>query len=259
MKKYVVITGASSGIGKSTAKLFAQKGKNLILIAKRKKLLEDVKKEILLENSGIDVVIKDFDLTDIEKIPEFYSGFDDYEIELWINNAGVGLYQNVKDHSVDKIENLLKLNIEALTLLSILYVKNYHNTKGSQLINISSAGGYTIVPTATVYCATKFYVSAFTEGLARELIKNNSKLRAKVLAPAATKTEFGKVANNVTEYDYDKIFGTYNTSEEVANFLYQLYESDFTVGIVNREDFSFKLTNPVFSHSYDSKKNQKRD
>ena len=70
-------------------------------------------------------------------------------------------------------------------------------------INISSSGGYTIVPTAITYCATKFYVSTFTEGLAWELIESGATMRAKVLAPAATQTEFGKKANNVEQYDYD--------------------------------------------------------
>lgn len=255
-KKYVTITGASSGIGKAAAKLFAKKGKNLILIARRKNLMENLKNEILSDYPDIDIVIKDFDLTDTEKIQDLYSSLKEYNIEILINNAGFGLYQNVNEHNIEKIRNMLKLNIEALTLLSILYVKDYHNVEGSQLINISSAGGYTIVPSATVYCATKFYVSSFTEGLARELIKNNSKLKAKVLAPAATKTEFGNIANDVTDYDYDKVFGTYHTSEEIADFLYQLSESDFTVGIVDREIFTFSLSSPVFSHSYNSNKNQ---
>ena len=76
----------------------------------------------------------------------------------------------------------------------------------TQLINLSSCGGYTIVPTAVTYCATKFYVSTFTEGVAWELIESGAKMRAKVLAPAATQTEFGKKANNVDTYDYDKAF-----------------------------------------------------
>ena len=82
---------------------------------------------------------------------------------------------------------MLHLNVEALTLLSSLYVQDYHNKKGSQLINISSAGGYTIVPNGIVYCATKFYVNAFTEGLALELKQNNAQLKAKVLAPLQPK------------------------------------------------------------------------
>ncbi|BBB90675.1 short chain dehydrogenase [Methylomusa anaerophila] len=91
------------------------------------------------------------------------------------------------------------------------------------LINISSRGGYVIVPNVITYCAAKFYVSAFTEGLAHGLKAERAELKAKVLAPAATQTEFGKVANDVPEYDYDKSFGHYHTSTEMADFLMALY------------------------------------
>ena len=91
------------------------------------------------------------------------------------------MYGDVKEQPLNKISDMLHLNVEALTLLSSLYVQDYHNEEGSQLINISSTGGYTIVPNVIVYCATKFYVNAFTEGLALELKQNNAQLKAKVL------------------------------------------------------------------------------
>ncbi|GCF92117.1 hypothetical protein NRIC_00080 [Enterococcus florum] len=71
-------------------------------------------------------------------------------------------------------------------------------------------------------------------------------MRAKLLAPAATKTEFGQIAANTDTYDYDQAFGTYHTSEEMAQFLLQLYDSSYTVDWVNRETFTFELSNPRF-------------
>ena len=101
-------------------------------------------------------------------------------------------------------------------------------------------------------------MSAFTEGLAHELkAAGGAKLRAKVLAPAATKTEFGRVANDVAAYDYDKSFGKYHTSEQMADFLLKLYDSDKTVGIVNYETFDFDLRDTIFSYAGDSTYNQK--
>ena len=167
--KYTVITGASSGIGRAVALKFAERNKNLVLITRRKNLLEDLKSEILKKNPNLDIIVIDFDLTDVGKIPELYSKLNNYHIETLINNAGFGMYGDVKEQPLNKISDMLHLNVEALTLLSSLYVQDYHNEKGSQLINISSAGGYTIVPNGIVYCATKFYVNAFTEGLALEL------------------------------------------------------------------------------------------
>ena len=141
--KYTVITGASSGIGRAVALKFAKRNKNLILIARRKNLLEDLKSEILEKNPDLDIIVIDFDLTDVGKIPKLYSKLNNYHIETLINNAGFGVYSDVKDESLDKITDMIRLNVEALTLLSSMYIQDYYNEKGSQLINVSSAGGYT--------------------------------------------------------------------------------------------------------------------
>ncbi len=135
-------------------------------------------------------------------------------------------------------------------------MQDYQHTEGAQLINISSAGGYTIVPSAVTYCATKFFVSAYTEGLARELILSGAKLRAKVLAPAATQTEFGQVANNTDSYDYDRAFTRYHTSEEMAEFALALYDADSITGMIDRDDFRFQLADTRFPHAENSRSNQ---
>ena len=256
--KYTVITGASSGIGRAVALKFAELNKNLILIARRKNLIEDLKNEILKKNPNLDIIVIDFDLTDVGKIPELYSKLNNYHIETLINNAGFGMYGDIKEQSLNKISDMLHLNVEALTLLSSLYVQDCHNEKGSQLINISSAGGYTIVPNAIIYCATKFYVNAFTGGLALELKqKNNAQLKAKILAPAATKTNFGNVATGKINFDYDKSYPNYHTSEEMADFLIQLYENDKTVSYISRETFEFDLSDGFFQNAFSSKNNVK--
>ena len=256
--KYTVITGASSGIGYETAKAFAGRGKNLVIAARRRDNLEMLKKEILEEHPDVDVVIRSTDLSVLENAYQFYEGLKDYGIETWVNNAGFGNYDSVADQDLGKIGAMLHLNIEALTILSSLFVRDYKDVEGTQLINVSSAGGYTIVPTAVTYCAAKFYVSTFTEGLAWELKKTGAKMKAKVLAPAATKTEFGMVANSVSEYDYDKSFGIYHTSKQMAGFLLELYDSEKVVGLVDRESFSFRLADPLFSYAGNSAHNQQR-
>ncbi|MBO7746716.1 SDR family NAD(P)-dependent oxidoreductase [Paenibacillus sp. MWE-103] len=255
--RYTVITGASSGIGYATAKAFAKRKKNIILVARRQSNLNELKRGILQENPDLDIVIKAVDISVNQNAHQLYRELNPYQIETWINNAGFGSYDSVYGQDLEKIEALLRLNVEALTIFSSLYVRDYRDVDGTQLINISSAGGYTIVPTAVIYCATKFFVSAFTEGLAHELKAANAKLQAKVLAPAATKTEFGKVANNTSEYDYDKNFSAYHTGDEIANFLLKLYDSNMTVGRVDREAFEYKLSEPLFDYAGNSKNNQK--
>ena len=143
---------------------------------------------------------------------------------------------------------MLHLNIEALTILSSLYVRDYKDCEGAQLINVSSRGGYMMVHDAVTYCASKFYVSSFTEDLALELREIHNLLRAKVLAPAATKTEFGQIATDSDKYDYDEAFSKYHTSEEMAQFLIKLYQSNQTVGLVDVKTFEFHLSEQLFNH-----------
>ena len=257
-KKYTVITGASSGIGRETAMAFAGRGKNLIVIARRKERLHDLQSEVSKVDPTVEVVTRICDLSILQNAYRLYEDLAAYPIETWINNAGVGSYGSVATQKMDKLESLLRLNVEAVSVLSCLYARDYKDVQGAQLINISSRGGYVIVPNAVAYCATKFFVSAFTEGLAHELKAAGAKLQAKVLAPAATETEFGRIANNVSEYDYDKRFEKYHTSKQMAAFLLRLYDSHYTVGTVDRETFAFRLEDGLFAYAGSSGRNQKQ-
>lgn len=255
-KKFVAITGASSGIGYEAAKAFAKKGKNLIVVARSSDKLERLKKEILTIDSSLKVIIKVSDLSQKDNVFAVYDSVKGYDIELWINNAGFGDYSPLNVMDMDKLETMLGLNVEAVALFSTLYTRDFMDTEGAQLINISSVGGYTLVPNAVMYCATKYFVSAFTEGLSHELEREGAKMKAKVLAPAATKTNFGNIANDIQDYDYDKAFGTYHTCEQTVDFLLRLYESDQPVGLVNRDTFEFNLHDYQFSYAGKSKHNQ---
>lgn len=256
-KHYTVITGASAGIGAAAARAFAARGHSLILAARRTDRLEALRTELCAAHPDIDIIVKTVDLSAAENVLRFYEEVHTLPLRTWINNAGFGDYGQVAAQDLDKIRPMLHLNIEALTILSMLFVRDFADVEGTQLINISSVGGYLIVPNVVTYCATKFYVSAFTEGLAQELHANGAKLCAKILAPAATQTEFGAVANNNPAYDYNKAFGTYHTSAEMANFLLKLYDSDQTLGIVDRETLTFRLTTPQYPYAGNSARNQK--
>ena len=151
---YTVITGASSGIGYETAKAFASCGKNVIIIARRKEKLAKLKKEILEKYPSVKVIVKATDLTKSKNVYQLYDELKSYQLETWVNNAGFGNYGSVAEQSLEKVESMIHLNIEALTLFSTLFVHDYKDIEGTQLINVSSCGGYTIVPTAVTYCAT---------------------------------------------------------------------------------------------------------
>lgn len=187
----------------------------------------------------------------------FIKNLRPYPLRVWINNAGLGDYHSVSEQDLAKLQQMLHLNVEALAILSTLFVKDYKDISGTQLINVSSCGGYTIVPNAVTYCATKYFVSAFTEGLAAELKAASLPMSAKVFAPAATQTAFGQIANDVSAYDYNQAFSTYHSAKQAAEFLLALYDSDQTVGFVDRETFAFHLSGPRFAYAGCSQHNQK--
>lgn len=254
MKQYVLITGASAGIGEASAKKFASEGKNLILVARREEKLNEIKKSIQAEYPNVDIVVKPCDLSNIAGLPDFYKSLSDYSIQTWINNAGFGMIEKAENYDINRVISMITLNVEATTVLSLLYLKDHADTEGAQLINISSGAGYILAPLATAYCSTKFYVSAFSEGLAHEMKMLGHKLRVKILAPASTKTDFAKTAmqdDSVTYGGDDPYFGKYNTAEEMADFLYQLYTSDKVLGFVDINKFTLSLKDPQFQNLYD--------
>ncbi|GLJ04574.1 oxidoreductase [Bacillus pumilus] len=251
---YTVITGASSGIGYEAALAFAARGENLILAARRLNKLQELKKKIHDQSPDIKVVIQSVDLTNIEQVYSFYESLSDYELDTFINNAGFGHFGSIGEQDLSKIGDMLHLNIEALTILSTLFVRDYEQVEGAQLINISSRAGYTVVGNAVTYSATKFYVSAFTEGLALELKEKGAKLQAKVLAPSATESEFAKRSLDVDEFEYEGNFKKYHTSKEMAACMLELYDSEKTVGIVDGKTFEFELKDLIFSHAGSMKK-----
>ncbi|WP_033541541.1 SDR family NAD(P)-dependent oxidoreductase [Planococcus sp. CAU13] len=247
--KYTVITGSSSGIGYETALAFASRDKNVILVARRVAQLDELKKNIHNLNADVDVVIKPADLSDSEQVYDLYESLKEYEIETWINNAGFGNSAPVTEQPVKKIEKMLRVNVEALTTLSTLYARDYSSKEGTQLINVSSDLGYRIVPNAVSYAATKFYVSAFTEGLAQELRDQDSPMKVKILAPAMTETEFVKTARELDEFSYSDNVQQYHTAKEMAQFMLNLYDSEKTIGKVNSESYEFELMDPIFPYT----------
>jgi short-subunit dehydrogenase len=243
--KHTVITGASSGIGYETALAFAARGKNLIIVARRLEKLEELQSAILNSNPNLDIVIRTSDLSDTKQAYTLYDDLKEYQIESWINNAGLGEASFVADQNLDKVETMLRVNIESLTILSTLYARDYADVEGTQLINVSSALGYAIAVGSVAYSASKYYVSAFTEGLAKELELKGAKLKAKVLAPAITETEFVKKSIDAEDFDYKANMPKYHTAKQMAGFMVELYDSNEVVGIVD-QNYDFNLRGQIY-------------
>lgn len=246
--KYTVITGASSGIGRAAAIAFAKRGSHLIVTARREKMLSKLKKELEDICPEIDVVIKPCDLSDTAQVYAFYDAIRHYDLQTLINCAGFGVSGYVWEEEIKTVEGMLRVNAEALAILSSLFARDHLMTEGAQIINISSIGGYFVAEQGVIYTSTKFFVNAFTEGLAQELISRKAKLRAKVIAPAETETEFKLHYLSIDEFDYKTNIPKYHTAEQMADFILQLYDSEYIVGRVNRDTYEFELRGPVYPY-----------
>ncbi len=105
-----------------------------------------------------------------------------------------------------------------------------------------------MVSNFVTYCSTKFYVSAFTEGLAEELKAKGKLMKVKILAPSVTETEFASHALDVENYDIRENFSNVRSASEVAEFMIELYDSEEMVGIVDGKTNHFELKGAIFPH-----------
>lgn len=186
---YALITGASSGIGKALSYLYANKGYNLIIVARREDSLNEIKKEL---SNKVEVIVKSFDLSILDNCYKLFDEVKELDIDIFINNAGygnVGMYFNT---NLDVELNMVKLNIDALQVLTKLFIKNYD--KGT-VVNVGSMAGQLPTPRLAVYAGTKAFVNSFSRAINYELKRNNKNVRVLTVAPGPVKTEFSKVAN----------------------------------------------------------------
>lgn len=189
MKEYILITGASSGIGSEMAKQLAAKNYHLILVARSQEKLENLQKE--LENQfGIDVVFFLFDLSEPNSSQDLFNEVKEhnYVVSGLINNAGFGDYGNFVEMSLKKDEEMIAVNITALVGLTKLFgAEMVKNGKG-KIMNVASLLSFLPFPYYSVYSATKSFVLAFTETVSSEWQGTGVTLTA--LCPGTIETPF---------------------------------------------------------------------
>lgn len=244
VKKRVLITGASSGAGRAIAVKFASEGYDIIAAARRKEKLEILKSE-LKSKYNTEVVCIPTDLENTEDVYELYNKANEIGIDILVNNAGLGEWNFVWDTNLDKLNSMINLNIRALAVLSTCFVRDNVNREAC-LINIASLAGYSLFSAAISYSATKFFVTAFTEGLINDIKIANSPCMVKLMAPGPIDTEFTKISLSQTKLgnlDTSKV--QFHTPEQIAEFTYELYKSDKPVGMVDFASMGFILSETV--------------
>ncbi len=207
-----LVTGASSGIGKHMAYYLADKNIDLILVARNKKAMEKIKKEV-----NVSVKIISLDLTKIENVYKLYEQTKSEKIDILINNAGFGLFGTFAETNLDRELEMIDLNIKAYHILTKLYLKDFIKKDSGYILNVCSSAGFMAGPRLSTYYATKNYITKLTMAINEELRQAGSNVSISALCPGPVNTNFNKVAHGefsireadpayVTKYAIDKMF-----------------------------------------------------
>ena len=207
-----LITGASSGIGMDMAKYLASKNVDLILVARRKDRLDNLKKEL-----NVNVKIIELDLSNINNAHKLYEKCKNDNIDILINNAGFGLFGDFKDTDLNKELEMINVNVITPHILTKLFLKDFVNKDKGYILNVCSSAGFMAGPKLNTYYATKNYLLKLSMAINEELRQGKNNVSISALCPGPVNTEFNKVAKGhftikgisseyVAKYAIDKMF-----------------------------------------------------
>jgi short-subunit dehydrogenase len=190
-----LITGASSGIGVAFARSLKARGARLVLVARRRERLEALASELGEEPASVLAA----DLSEVDAVRDVAAEVArrGFEIDLLINNAGVGHTARFHEQPLDRIASMLDVNVRALVGMTRAFVPAMVSRGRGCVLNVASNAAFQPVPFLTVYAATKSFVLSFSEGLATEL--EGTGVTVQALCPGLTKTEFLEVAETHTQ------------------------------------------------------------
>ncbi len=198
-----LITGASSGIGRDMAYYLASLGHDLILVARRKERLEEIKK-----NVAVNVKIIELDLLKEENVFALYEKVKKENIDILINNAGFGLFGMFTKTDLSRELEMIDLNIKTYHILTKLFLTDFVKKDKGYILNVCSSAGFLAGPRLNTYYATKNYITKLTLAIYEELKHQNSKVHISALCPGPVKTEFNEVARgvfNIKEMPSEKV------------------------------------------------------
>ncbi len=218
MSKTALITGSSNGIGYELAKVLAQKDNNLVLVARSKDKLDELKNELeKSHNIWVYTIGKDLSLPGAAS--EVYDELKtkSITIDYLVNNAGFGDFGLFAQSDWNKQEQMINLNVTALAHFTRLFLPDMIRRGGGKILNVASTASFQPGPTMSVYFATKAFVLSFSEAVNNEVREHGITVTA--LCPGATQSGFQTAAS----MQDSKLFAGNNfpTSREVAEFGYR--------------------------------------
>jgi len=215
--KWVLITGASSGLGREIAKILAfEEESNLIITSRRVNKLDELKKEIV-EKKDVKVEIFGFDLNDYDNIEKYFENLiKNYDIYMIINNAGMTIYEKSKFSSIKEYDKMININYKTPMKLSLLFIDYFIKRGEGIILNITSLGGLITIPYQNVYSSTKHALQSFTNGLYIEY-KNYKNILISLCSPGGIDTEMYVKSGLINKFGKKNPFNM--SAEKVARIV----------------------------------------
>jgi short-subunit dehydrogenase len=224
--KNILITGGSSGIGLDISRLFAKEGFKLYWVSWSSEELSTAKNQLLKEFPAckIETFVQDLSRMDSAEAVLQWIESQDIQLDVLINNAGVGIHGLTKDNSIQKELGMIQLNVVTPYKLTRYFLNHFLAKNEGCIINISSNTSFQPVARMNTYASTKAFIKHFSMGLQEEMEILNSKVRIVTICPAAIKDTAFKVAANMEKA---KTFSgiAVTTSKEVAKDVWFAYKS----------------------------------
>ncbi len=233
MNKTVFITGATSGIGKATAEIFAKHGYGLVLCGRRQERLDELKKEL---GAQTNVHLLNFDVRDkvavqsaIASLPEAFS-----DISILVNNAGNAHgMDSIQEGSLEDWDAMMDINVKGLLYVSRAILPQMISNNEGHIINIGSTAGKEVYPKGNVYCASKHAVDAINQGMRMDL--NQHGIRVGAVNPGLVETEFSNVRFKGDEQRAENVYKGYQAlkPEDIADIIYFVVTRPYHVNIAD--------------------------
>lgn len=216
--KNVLITGATSGIGKACAEQFAEFGCNLILTGRREERLRSLSSDIS-DQYGVQVVTASFDIQDYEACKDFVDSIEE-PVDVLVNNAGLALgVDPVQSGSMEDWSTMIDTNVKGLLAMTRLIAPKMIEQNSGHIINLGSTAGHEAYPGGVTYCATKHAVKAITESTKKDL--HGTKVRVSMVSPGLVETEFSNIRFKGDDDRADSVYQGINplTASDIAEII----------------------------------------
>jgi short-subunit dehydrogenase len=219
-----VITGASAGIGREFARQLAPRAKLLVLVARRRDRLEELRSELMAGNPALQVEIREVDLSNLEQTVQLAGWLANEPIDFLVNNAGLGDHGSFATADPIRVNEQIQVNALALTALARAVLPRMIAQKRGAILNVSSSAGFLPLPDLAVYAATKAYVTSFSEAIRAET--RGLGITVTALCPGPVHTEFGEVADREQQKRKVRTSAVHVSVEEVARAAFSAIERD---------------------------------